>query len=558
MVTLYFIGLGAAASFAIVGALATGLYAINNHEIALKNYPLTSTDALFAGGVTDLIGSLGAGTAVWALVYILATIVLALLIRSERLAFPLRAIVLFFCAITFYFGNLAFYYSEPLNENLAVGGSEYNAVDNFNSRGFLYSFIFANNQNADFRAATIPDDYNPGAAREAISRGDTSGIEQLKDAEKPHIIMVRTGALSEVALSPHFNFAGHTDPLENWSRIRGDAISGRIAVPNFNGGTGDTEFDVLTGLNTRHFVTPYSFRLINSDFDSMATALNSIGYRSELLYSGHGWRYNRQNAYQHLGFDELVFVDDLEGVSAEEDFVSEADAIDYLIQMFEENLESYYETPQFHFGIADLDREIYLEEDQEVDPEDLNFSTLLNLPENDLAMLTHHFENVAEADLALARLHDYVDNLSEPVVLVYFADQLPPLSMQVYNLIFPDIHYPESIGGLTRLNTAPFVIWLNDAAKDLYGIESAIELVDANEERFFSASYLGSYLFEILDYKNVSPFFDFAMDLRQRFPVVMEEISFNTYHYPSNGLSTEELRPLTLYRNWSLYRIFDE
>ena len=558
MVLFYFIGLGAIPSFSLVSALAIGMYMVNYYFIILGNYPFMSFDLLFSGGLVDILEALDGRFILYVLLYVLATIALCVFVRSERLHFSLRVIALFFCAITLFFGNLALYYSGNIHENLAVSGSEYNVVDNFNSRGFLYSFIFTNNQLAHFRSAATPPDYNPEAAREAISRGDTSGIEPLREVDKPHIVMIRTEAFSEIGFSPHFNFAGHTDPLENWNRIRRDAISGEIVVPNFGGSTGDTEFDVLTGINSDYFVAPYSFRLIDSNFDSMATALNSIGYRSEFFYPGDAWRYNRLNAYRHLGFDETLFAHDFSELSSRESTATEMEAVEYLIESFEESLAEHPGVPHFHFGAAVSDRKFYSGEHADIDTEDQNFETHLNLAEGTISALTHHFNNLREADLALEYVHNYFSESSEPVVLVYFTDQLPPLPMQIHNLIFPNLHYPGSLEDVTRLNRAPFMIWLNDAAKELYGIEYAYELIDDDERLYFSSSYLGGFLLEILGYRNVSPFFDFTMDLRRRFPVVTEEVSFDAYRNPSTYFTREELEPLALYRDWSIYRIFDE
>jgi phosphoglycerol transferase MdoB-like AlkP superfamily enzyme len=406
-----------------------------------------------------------------------------------------------------------------------------------------------------------------GYDREAvllISQTETEGLIRLVGAQHPHILMVMGEAFSEVSMSPHFCFENFIDPLENWQEIIAEGIHGEIIVPVHGGGTAQTEFDVLTGLNARQFPgAPHAFRMITSEFESMASILNSLGFRSEFMHPGHSWFYNRQNVYRHLGFERMVFIDEFDEIPTKgAGYINEHDTINRLMEMFADHRENFPNTPYFNFTVTIQNHgpftDKYIIEGGHPLSE-ANFSTNLDFSDADINVLANYFYGLNDADIELRRLTNYLNALNEPVILVYFGDHMPALSTRIYDILFPNTHEPGSFGDLTRLFNVPFLIWLNTAALNLYEIQNPAELLRHNDENLvFSSSFLGAFLFEILNFKNISPFWDFNAQLRRKFPVITETRSFAPCRTPSDQFSDEERAPLLLYRDWSYFRIFDE
>ena len=566
MLLLYFIGFGATTASTIVGALGLFLGFSNRFKILARNDPLVPWDLLLSGEVMSIAGSFGAGFVpafiLIALFYIFAAILAAMIIRSLSLSPKLRIAGVLGCILAAVFLNSALYNSPAINNRLHVAGNIYNQVNQFNSRGFIYSFIYAFNTDR----ITRPDGYNPTAVQNIIQQADISGTERLKGETKPHIIMIMGEAFSEMALHPGLDFLGFRDPLENWRDIKTQSIYGEIIVSNVGGGTADTEFDVLTGLNTRHFRgTPFAFRMINSEFQSMATILNSIGYRSEFMHPGFGWFYNRQNVYRYLGFERLIFVDEFEGIPTKGWYINEADTISRTIALFEEHTGTHPGIPYFNFTVTIQNHGPYPYKYayDGIDFTVPNFAADLDLSEDDVNALSNYFYGLADADVELGRLVRHLENSEEPVVLIYFGDHLPGFSRSIYDTFFPDIHEPGSLSDLTRLFRLPFIIWFNEAAKELYGIEHPLDLASSSASPsdgalLFSSSFLGAYVFDILGIKNTSPFWDFIKDVKTSFPIITETRAFNAEGLSSLEMETDELMPLILYRDWSYFRIFDE
>ncbi|MCL2578291.1 MAG: LTA synthase family protein [Defluviitaleaceae bacterium] len=564
MLFLYFAGAGAASASTVVGALGIMMGFANRTKILLRNDPLVPWDLLLGGETVGIAQSFGA-SAILAVIgamilYVLVAIIFAFVVRSEKIDWRIRAAGAVICMALPMLFNTPLYNNAAITERLYVGGNVWHQVNQFNSRGFLFSFIHAFNTNRVMR----PEGYNPDAVIKRIEsfRPHVSRPFERNPLfpQRPHIIMLQSEAFSELSLSPHFNFDGFTDPLENWQSLKPYGISGEIVVSVIGGGTAQTEFDVLTGLNSRQFAgVPFAFRMITDEFESVATLLNRINYRSEFMHPGFGWFYNRQNVYRHLRFQRLVFIDEFEGIPTRSGYVSEYATINRVKEMFAEHRENHPDTPYFNFTVTIQNHGPYVDkyrwDDFSGTP---NFNTDLPLADVDINALSNYFHGLADTDAELARLAEYLNELDEPVVLVYFSDHLPAFNMRIYDALLSDIHEPGSFEDLTRLFRVPFLIWFNDAALELYEVSHPAELIDADEELVFSAPFFGAYVMEILGLSGLSPFWDFNKELRREFPIITEMRSFTPCRRISNEMSNEERAPLLLYRDWSYFMIFDE
>ena len=110
-----------------------------------------------------------------------------------------------------------------------------------------------------------------------------------------------------------------TTPSPNLHALQNDphAISGHVVVPGFAGGTANTEFDVLTGMQTNALsaATTSAFRVVNRNLDSVLRVFGSDGYHTSFFHPGDDWFYNRENVYRWMGAEETVFVDQMEDLT---------------------------------------------------------------------------------------------------------------------------------------------------------------------------------------------------------------------------------------------------
>ena len=131
--------------------------------------------------------------------------------------------------------------------------------------------------------------------------------------------MVMDEAFSDITDSDAFAFTAENDPLPNLHALREDphAVAGHIVVPGFAGGTANTEFDVLTGMQTNALAagTTSSFRVVNRNLDSLFRVFGGDGYHTSFFHPGDDWFYNRENVYRWFGAEETVFADQMEALT---------------------------------------------------------------------------------------------------------------------------------------------------------------------------------------------------------------------------------------------------
>ena len=174
---------------------------------------------------------------------------------------------------------------------------------------------------------------------EGFSRSEAAGWDQGGDTglgKDVNVIMVMDEAFSDITDSDAFAFTAENDPLPNLHALREDphAVAGHIVVPGFAGGTANTEFDVLTGMQTNALAagTTSSFRVVNRNLDSLFRVFGGDGYHTSFFHPGDDWFYNRENVYRWFGAEETVFADQMEALAYKGRWVTD----DYMAGLIEQ------------------------------------------------------------------------------------------------------------------------------------------------------------------------------------------------------------------------------
>ena len=220
------------------------------------------------------------------------------------------------------------YASNGLYNSFAVSNAYY-IPSVFNELGFPYCFCH--------QFTTWPVDRPEGFDRAEAAAWDEGGGTGLgKDV---HVIMVMDEAFSDVT-DPAFAFTEENDPLPNLHALREDphAVTGHVLVPGFAGGTANTEFDVLTGMQTNALsaATTSSFRVVNRNLDSLFRVFGDDGYATSFFHPGDDWFYNRENVYRWFGAEETVFADQMEDLEYKGRWVTDDYMADLIEREFEE------------------------------------------------------------------------------------------------------------------------------------------------------------------------------------------------------------------------------
>lgn len=437
---------------------------------------------------------------------------------------------------------LTVYASKGLYQSFKVSNAEYVPAV-FNDLGFPYAFCH--------HFTTYLVDRPEGFSRAEAEGWETGGLPgQGRDVS---VVMVMNEAFSDITDADVFPYGEDNDPLPNLHALREDpcALSGHVVVPGFAGGTANTEFDVLTGMQTNALSasTTSAMRVVNRNLDSLFRVFGNDGYGTSFYHPGDNWFYNRENVYRWLGAEETKFVGDMENPAYKGRWVTD----DYAAGLIEDAFEEA-EGPLFHFTTTIQNHMSYTADkygpDYEFPP-----TGIPGLSAEVETLLSVYVEGLRDADAMLGRLWRYFDAREEPVVLVYWGDHLPYLGndMLGYKELGLDVAPgPEGQENLAACKT-PFVIWANDAAADVLDWERAVESLDLPET--VSACFLGAAVLELTGRGEESPWFSFLNQLRREVPVVQRSV----YQLPG-GSVTAELSPeqqalLQKWRRWSYYKL---
>ena len=548
----------------IAGALVNlgvGILSIANRvKLEVRDEPVFPRDFGLLKEVGSVMGDFDISYPVTQIaVVLLASLVLLLLGGMVRSApFPVKPLrgwkgsllgtAAGFCFLTALIFTV--YASNDLYNSFRVSNAYYIPAV-FNELGFPYCFCH--------QFTTYPIDKPDGFSKAEAEAWETE--PEPGQGKQVHLVMVMNEAFSDITDAEVFDFAEGDDPLTNLHALQNDphAISGHIVVPGFAGGTANTEFDVLTGMQTNALSVSAtsSFRVVNRNLDSVLRVFRDDGYHTAFYHPGDNWFYNRENVYRWLGAEETVFVDEMPDVERKGGYwVADHYVAGFLENKFQEAVDagqwlcSYTTTIQNHMAYtADKYGADY------VCPE---VPLKTQVSDQTATMLKVYVEGVRDADAMLGSLHDYFADRDEPVVLAFWGDHLPYLGdnqLGYTELGLEIAKKTEEREDPFAAYETPYVVWANDAAAEVLDWDSAVERLDLPQGEKLSASFLGAMLLDLTGRGTETPWFAFLNDLRREMPVVQK----GTCQFPDGSITDtptdEQTELISKWRKWSYYKL---
>ena len=450
------------------------------------------------------------------------------------------------------------YASNDLYNSFHVSNAYY-VPSVFNELGFPYCFCH--------QFTTYPVDRPEGFSKSEAAGWETG--EQTGLGQDVSIIMVMNEAFSDITDQPMFDWTEETDPLPNLHALQNDphAVSGHIVVPGFAGGTANTEFDVLTGMQTNALsaTTTSAMRVVNRNLDSLFRVFGADGYRTSFYHPGDAWFYNRENVYRWLGAECEVFARDMENPEYKGRWVTD----DYMAGQIEQEFETAVAEgrPLFNYTTTIQNHMSYTADKYGDGHTFAPVSTTADISPETRSMLEVYTEGVRDADAMLGRLTEYFAEREEPVVLVFYGDHLPYLgdNQKGYAELGSEVSIPENEReDILCSYKTPYVLWANDAAADTLNWSEAVAALDLPEDGVLSASFLGSVLLDLTGRAGESPWFDFLSSLRRIAPVVQKKtyiladgsvLPQRILNEQTNESSMELKDAVRKWRCWSYYKL---
>ena len=370
--------------------------------------------------------------------------------------------------------------------------NQWSATQDYISHGFLYPFLHSISPGQD-RSGFVerpPAGYTKEQAAQMLS--------EYADADIPadrriNIIGIMREAYADFS---QYGVEGlDVSGYDVYHALEAESYTGDLVTNIFAGGTVDTERCFLTG--------NYKLRNFRGNANSYAWYLRQQGYAIEGSHPYYQWFYNRLNINGYLGFEQYRFLEDdyekLTQASYPEDSVllpeiyADFQAAEKPCFSFSVNVQSHGPYPTWDSGAEQYLTGNYSDECKNA--------------------MNSYMTTIMETDRELAKLIDRLRSDPEPVVLVTFGDHLPWMGdgNVFYDEMGIDIN-PGTDEGFFRHYTTRYLIWANDAAKEVIGHDVQ------GEGPAISPCYLMNLLFGQLGWEG--PGFMQAMDeMMEVFPI---------------------------------------
>lgn len=542
-------------AFGLGGGLYLVLHIINRFKIQLREEPLTLID-LFLGMEAARVVRLSELPfspiiIITLLFWLFTTLLLFIFVKSRKLRWPARIAGVVVSAALFVFSFIGIYGNITLYNSFEVTGSIYSLVDQYRSRGFAYSFLFR----ARTFKSIMPEDYSKEEAKKILADYGNPPYP-VNEGKTPHIIAVMGEAFYDIDKVPGIQFNDGFDPLENFNRIAAQAYAGRIVTEVFGGGTANTEFSFLTGNSIAvmpEMTSPYSY-YIRRETSSLVRTLKKAGYTTLAFHPGESWFYNRVNVYEHFGFDEIYFKKDmnLDKVQFNHGYVSDRNTAEFSLEKFREQLNKKPGTPFFEF-IVNIDNH------GPYSKQDLGCPEILRRdnPMDDATynILNNYLYGLMRCDKALGYFVDSLNEMSEPVVFLYFSDHLPSLGEgdRGYKALGFEVSLNSGLEAYLNHYEVPYFLWCNEAAEKM--LEENKTAPPTGKAPQISVNYLAA---ELLEYAGINggEYFNFLSEQKKNWAVITGRFHKEGGEFMENP-TDEYMQFMDMYKKLQYYMIMD-
>ena len=453
----------------------------NYYKIQLRGDPVLASDLRLlrtAGGIMgnysfELSAPVGIVAAGFAAMLVLSIF----LLRRERMSRRERLAGLMLLLSLTLAGGFELYPDADIYEKTANSGliNPWSETEIYLSRGTTYPFLYS----VQDMLPNAPSGYRESEASSTLASYED---QDIPEGEKITVVGIMLEAFSDLTDFPVLDDIPAVHEIyEPLHELEERSISGRLLTNIFAGGTVDTEWGYLTGYSTHE-----EFR---SPINSYVRYFKSQGYDALYRHPGYSWFYNRSNVNEYLGFDECVFNDTGFG-----DLISISDAlyhsdkvlVDYLLNDIDARTET--DDPLFLFSVSYQNHGPYPSEtywEEYATPEKNGWSM------QTCCVINNYLAGIRSTINEMCRMTEELEAREEPIVFVFFGDHKPWMGNgnSVYTEIGVDLDV-STLEGFYNYYATPYVIYANEAARELFGSDFAGDGGD------FSPCFLMARLFD--------------------------------------------------------------
>ena len=328
-----------------------------------------------------------------------------------------------------------------------AGGPEGHFKEQAKRNGILLSFL----AEVPSIAVRRPSAYNAPEARLVAARYQTMPALPTRSPRVRLIIY-----LIESFMDPHELGVRYTaEPIPNFVTMWKSHIGGHVVVPDRFGGSANTEFELLTGM-TMAFLPreslPYR-QYLRRPLPSLPWQLKQMGYRTVAVQPDPKFYYDRERAYRLLGFDRVMWLDEVPGIVRDGRVGWPADrtVVDAIIEASQDD------RPSFIFAFPASTHSYYRSGMFRSSP----LAPVPPLASDSAGEVQEYVNALHIADRELGELVRHFKESPDSTVIAVLGDHLPPLSSGALTGFQQSIDSLPAVERDLRLRRVPLLVWSN-------------------------------------------------------------------------------------------------
>lgn len=305
-------------------------------------------------------------------------------------------------------------------------GVKHNFIsDDFANLGMAYKdygFAYCFTNSIIDNGIEKPDGYSEAAMLDIKANLDT--LQVTGEVKKPNIIYIQLESFFDPNTVKGLNV--NENPIPNFTALKEKYPSGFLTVPALGAGTANTEYEVITSLESASFGAgeyPYKTTINKEPVVGVASIAKSVGYGAFAIHNNKASFYDRHMVYEQMGFDAFVSLEYMYDV----EYTSTGWAKDYtLTDDIMRCLEST-DGPDLVYTISVQGHGKYPTEAEGTCEEHVQITYDVPEVEN---QFNYYVNQIYEMDEMIGRLIDTLDEYGEDYVLVLYGDHLPTLDLE--------------------------------------------------------------------------------------------------------------------------------
>lgn len=349
------------------------------------------------------------------------------------------------CAAGLWFLYVPVYLSTFMYVNL------WNPLESYESQGFLLCTVLQ----APYMFPKAPEGYRDETLGQILEKAEelmeTEGKAWSVDTNvvPTNIICIMNESFSDLRQVGDFDTNVAVMPF--FDSLKENCLKGNLYMPVFASITANSEYEFLTG-NSMAFAPANSipFQLyMRKPTYGLVSNLKSQGYRAVGIHPYIASNWNRDEAYDALGFDEFLDEQDFEDPDYVRGYISDQCTYEKIISLTEGKKAG---EPLFLFAVTMQNHGGYEEEFEG----DVHLTDYQDMPKTE-----QYLSLVKKSDEALEYLLSYYEKAEEPTMILMFGDHQPGIEEEFYEALYgqslDDLEEEEYL----RRYITPFVIWTN-------------------------------------------------------------------------------------------------